>query len=493
MSVSVAKNAFYLTMATVGQKIMAFFYFLLVANVFLKEQTGAYFLALSITTIFSVVADFGITPVVIREVAKRPEGATQLVRRALGLKLPFVILGVLGSLIAVQLLGYSLEVKFLVLLAALVMAEDAISLLYFGVLRGLHILRFESFGMMIGEAITVSLGCLSLLIHPSLTFLVLALVAGSLFNAIFSALQVVKHLGWQTIMPIFDFAGTKKLLKTATPFALAGGFSKLYSYIDSILLAAFIGTGAVGIYAIAYKMTYAFQFLPMAFVAAVYPGMSALVGRDTKKLGELFEKSIWYLLILVAPISFGIFSVAPDVVRLAGKEYVDAALVLQALVFVLIPLFLDFPIGSLLNAADKQATKTTIMGLTMVINTILNLVLIPIVGIIGAAYAAEASFWFMFLAGLYFVPKIIPGLPWKNLNWLFVKIIGSGAVMAAATLFLRPFVGFFLVLPIAAIIYIALLFVTRSVRIDQLKDLKKLVLRKKVDVTYVEEITPTDA
>jgi len=487
MAASVAKNAFYLTAATIGQKVIAFFYFLFLANVFLKEQTGAYFLALSITTIFSVVADFGITPVVIREVAKRPEGATSLVRRALGLKLPIILLGMAGSVLAAQLLGYSAEVKLLVLLASLVMAEDAISLLYFGVLRGLHVLRYESLGMVIGEVIICGLGGVSLLIYPSPALLVLALVVGSLFNAIFSACQVVRQLGWKVLWPQFGGNETLKLFKTSIPFALAGGFSKLYSYVDSILLSVFIGTAAVGVYAVAYKMTYAFQFLPMAFVAALYPGMSALVGKDTEKLAKLFEKAIWYLLIIGSPIVFGIFAVAPDIIRLTGGEYLAAAPVLRVLIFVLIPLFLDFPIGSLLNAADRQTTKTAIMGITMVINVILNALLIPKMGIVGAAYAAEASFWFMFLAGLYFVPKIIPKTPWKHLSWLFAKIVCSGIVMAAATMLLRPIVGFFVVVPLAAIFYGLLLFVTRSIRMEQLKELRGIIFRKKY-----EEIAPLD-
>lgn len=483
MAVSVARNTFYLTAATVGQKIIAFFYFLFLANVFLKEQTGAYFLALSITTIFSVVADFGITPVVIREVAKKPEEVISFVRCALGLKLPIIVLGMAGSVLAAQLLGYSAEVKLLVLLASLVMAEDAVSLLYFGVLRGLHILRYESLGMVIGEIIICGLGSVSLLFFPSPVLLVLALVAGSLFNTVFSSLQAVKQLGWKVLWPKLGGPEALKLFKTSIPFALAGGFSKLYSYIDYIFLSVFIGTAAVGVYTVAYKMTYAFQFLPMAFVAALYPSMSALVGKDIEKLSELFEKSIWYLLIIGSPIVFGIYAVAPDIVRLTGGEYLEAVPILRALVFVLIPLFLDFPIGSLLNAADRQVTKTAIMGGTMIINVILNALLIPKMGIIGAAYAAEVSFWFLFLAGLYFVPKIIPNPRWKHLSWLFVKILSNGVLMAAVTVFLRPMLGFLAVIPAAAIIYGLLLFATRSIKFKQLKELREIIWRKKYEET----------
>jgi O-antigen/teichoic acid export membrane protein len=188
-------------------------------------------------------------------------------------------------------------------------------------------------------------------------------------------------------------------------------------------------------------------------------------------------------LILVSPIAFGIFAVAPDVVRLAGDGYVGAVPILRVLIFVLVPLFLDFPIGSLLNAADRQTTKTAIMGGTMAINIALNAILIPVIGIMGAAYAATISFWFLFLAGLYFVPKIIPGIFWKHLLWLGVKILGSGAIMAVATILLRPLFGFFVVVPIAALVYLVLLFATRSVRPEQLKEIRAIIFKKKYEAS----------
>ena len=52
------------------------------------------------------------------------------------------------------------------------------------------------------------------------------------------------------------------------PFALAAIFVKIYSTTDALLLEFYLGESAVGMYSIAYKLTYAFQFFPMAFVAA---------------------------------------------------------------------------------------------------------------------------------------------------------------------------------------------------------------------------------
>ncbi len=479
MSTPVAKNTLYLTVASVAQKALAFFYFLLLARVMRPEATGDYFLALSITAIFSTVSDLGVTPVVIRDVAKFPERAADLIRRALWLKVPFMALATVGAIAMSWALGYDSTVRELVLIASLVMLADAASLLFYGVLRGNHALRFESLGIFVGQTCTLLFGGLVLMTRPSLHLLVLVLLAGSTFNALFSARRVVSIYGWSILRPRFDEKAIRTLLIAAIPFALAGIFVKVYSFVDSIIISKIIGTAAVGVYAVAYKFTYAFQFLPMAFVAALYPGMSAMVGKkDTDGLSRLFDDAIWYMTILAAPIAFGLWAVAGDAIALAGDGYVDAAPVLATLIFVLIPIFLDFPVGSLLNAANRQATKTAVMGATMVINVICNLLLIPAFGLLGAAYSAVISFVFLFGAGFWFIPKVIPNYGIDRLLRTVVPIVFSAAAMGIATRLIRPYSGFYPVLPIAVVLYVGMLALTRSIRTQHLASASRLIRRK---------------
>jgi len=464
MAPSIAKNTAYLTVASIGQKLVAFAYFLFVARVIGPEHTGAYFLALSITTIFSVIADVGVTPVVIREVAKRPEDAADLIGRALWTKVPFMAVGVLGAIGTAMALGYEPLVVQLVAWASLVMLADAISLLFYGALRGAHALQYESLGVFVGQILTAVTGAIVLVVSPSLFLLVGALIIGSVFNAAFSAWHVAKRLGSRVFRFRWDATALRALMIAALPFALAGVFVKVYSYVDSVFISKYVGTEAVGVYSIAYKLTYAFQFLPMAFVAALYPGMSAVVGKDEKRLGEIFTDAMWYVAVIGVPITFGIWSVAADAVALAGEGYAKAVPVLQWLVFVLIPIFLDFPIGSLLNASNRQATKTAIMGVTMVINVILNAWLVPTYGIVGAAWAALASFSFLFVAGLRYVPQLIPGYHFSHLLRMLAPIVVSGAVMAGFVWFFRPIIGLIPVVVLAVVLYGVLLMASGSVR-----------------------------
>ena len=469
MTDQVAKNALYLTIASVGQKIIAFVYFLFLARVMMPDLTGQYFLALSITTIYSVVAEFGITSVTIREIARDPTQARSLISHALALKLPLMTLAVLGSLSTGWLLGYVPGVQALIALACVILVVDALQVFFYGVLRGFQALQFEAVGVFSGMLTTAIVGGLVLFFAPSLPLLIIALMAGSFINLAVAASRVAKRLGWSTLIPHWSSQDARLILTMAFPFALAAIFVKVYSYVDSIFISKILDTTAVGLYAIAYKFTYAFQFLPLAFIAALYPGMSAVAGKDEVALERVLLKSLWYMAVLSSPIVFGLYAVAPEAISLAGEGYEQATVVLQALVFVLIPIFLDFPIGALLNACGKQTTKTAIMGVTMVINIVLNAILIPQVGILGAAYAALASFVFMFAAGLFYIPSVLPSFSFGRLLRTIAPMYLVGSIMLVVVLALKPVIGWIPVVLVGGIVYLVGLVLTGSLKLTDLR------------------------
>jgi O-antigen/teichoic acid export membrane protein len=258
------------------------------------------------------------------------------------------------------------------------------------------------------------------------------------------------------------------------PFALAAIFVKVYSYVDTLFISKMLDASSVGIYALAYKLTYAFQFLPLAFIAALYPNLSEQLQKDTNEVQSTLMTSFWYMALVSAPIVFGISAIAPELVQLAGGEYEASAIVLQTLVLVLIPIFLDFPVGSLLNASGRQSIKTSIYGMTMVINVLLNFIFIPKYEVMGAAYAALGSFTFLLLAGMYFVPKIVKGFSWVRFIKTLAPIYLSGLLMFIVVTVLKPHLGWMLIIPVGAIVYIASLLSTGSLKLSDLKQLRRI-------------------
>jgi len=114
------------------------------------------------------------------------------------------------------------------------------------------------------------------------------------------------------------------------------------------------------------------------------------------------------------------------------------------------------------------------MGVTMVVNVILNFILIPEYGVIGATIAALASFFVLFVGGLYFVPQIISWNPSRLVRRL-LPILISGLIMAAVTILLKTQLHFVLVIAVAAVVYFALLFAFKAVSWKQIKQGLSLV------------------
>jgi O-antigen/teichoic acid export membrane protein len=438
--------------------------------------TGKYFFVVSFTTIFSIVVDLGLSSVLIRETAKKKEVAEKYLGNVLGAKAILGVVAYLAVVLAINLMGYPAETKLMVYLSGIVMLLDSFNVTFYAVFRGLHNLKYESIGVVAGEIVIISFGSVSLMLGAPLYFLILALLCGSVFNFFYSFGLLWKKTD---IRPRFEF--DKNILltifKIAYPFALAGIFVKVYSYLDSVLLSKIVGDAAVGFWSVAYKITYAFQFIPMAFSAAIFPALATYFVSDKTMLRKTFERVVFYLAILAVPISFGIFALAePLILKLYGMAYAASVLPLQIAVFAVIFIFLNYPIGALLNATDRQMTNTTIMGVCMAIDVVLNVILIPRISFLGAAISMVVYHSLMFIFGLIFANRVVS----YNKKFLFgslFKIVISAGAMSAAIIYLRPYVYWLFLVPIGGAVYFGLLFLIRGMAwrdvINIFKALKK--------------------
>jgi O-antigen/teichoic acid export membrane protein len=452
----IAKNATFLTAAYVIQKLFSFVYFIFVARMIGVDNVGKYIFALSFTTIFSVFIDLGLSSVLTRETAKDQSKSSEYLNNILGVKILLSLITYFVAAVLINVLDYSSLTKSLVYIAGLIMVVDSFNLSFYAVLRGYQNLKFESIGIVIGQAITVSIGLTGLFLKFPLYILIIALLGSSLFNFLLALFVLEKKI---KIKPglVLDEKVIYGLFKIALPFGIAAIFTRVYGYIDSVILSMLAGDKAVGWYGVAYKLTFALQFVPAAFAAAIFPAMSSYYACSKELLAKTFEKSMFYLMIISVPISFGVLALSDKIIlKIYGVAYAPAIIPLEILICSLVFIFLNFPIGSLLNACDYQTKNTINLGIAMVINIILNIILIPKYSYIGASIASIVSSALLFALGLHYVPKIIE----YNKNFLykvFFKTLFASILMASWIVYLLPKVNFLVLIPIGALIYVVIM------------------------------------
>lgn len=475
---TLARNTAWLMLATLGQKVISFLVFYVIARRVGPLVTGKYFYAVSITSIFVVLADFGLTPVVIREMSSSLESGRAALARALQLKWILLPIAVFCSIAYALIVNVEPEVFLAVLIACLVLSADSISLIWYGALRGKKDLRFEALGMLICQLLTGIVAIFALFFSKTVASLVFALLCGSIWNVIWSYV-------WSRRLGIRSVGVTpwplRKIMLAAFPFGLAGLFVKVYSYLDSLLIREFHGHEAVGQYAVAYKLTYALQFLPLTFVAALYPAMSAAYARgDKESLRRALTGSLRLMMLTSVPLA-AILSVLaqPLVLTLYRAEYLGAVAPLTILPWVLVPIFLDFPVGSLLNASHRTGYKTTAMGCTMVINAIGNILLVPRLGPTGAAWSALISFVLLLVIGLWFIRRELPPIRWC------ASLLARGAIVAALTwlsgAWLREQAPLIMSLIFTSSVAILGLFATRLLEVSDMLQLVGWLRRRPVE------------
>lgn len=191
----------------------------------------------------------------------------------------------------------------------------------------------------------------------------------------------------------FDKKIAKSLLKDSWPLMLSSIAVGIYMKIDQVMIKNMLGNEQAGIYAVAVKLSEVWYFIPMLICTSLSPTIIKTL--DISK--ELFENRLKKLYSLMFWMSFIIASTTtilayPIIKILFGTQFLGAITVLQIYVWAGIAVSLGVAIGQYLlaNNFTKISFYNTLIGAIM--NVILNLILIPKMGINGAAIATLLSY-----------------------------------------------------------------------------------------------------
>ncbi len=179
-----------------------------------------------------------------------------------------------------------------------------------------------------------------------------------------------------------------KLLQQSWPMILSDFMIFIYMQIDQIMMKQLSSAEELGLYAAAVKVSGLWYFVPMAIVGSVFP--SIVKAKDISE--TVYNDRLQKLLYLMALISYGVaipvmLFAEPIVNILYGKNYLGAAPSLTVLIWAGLFVCLGIARSTWLvteGLLNLSAATTAVGG---VINIILNLILIPRYGGLGAGIA----------------------------------------------------------------------------------------------------------
>lgn len=202
----------------------------------------------------------------------------------------------------------------------------------------------------------------------------------------------------------FDVSYAKRLLKNTWPLILSGISIAIYMKVDIVMLKILTNSFTVGNYAIASNLSSVWYFLPVIFSSSFFPSVVELQRTNKKKyekrLIDLYQTVVFFSLI----IAIFIASYSDFIIQLFfGEEYRSASEILKIHIWAGIFVSLGVIRSSWIIAENYQVYGMIFTITGALINIILNLILIPSLGGVGAAWATLISYLISaYLSGVCF-------------------------------------------------------------------------------------------
>ncbi|MEN6359485.1 MAG: flippase [Smithella sp.] len=172
-------------------------------------------------------------------------------------------------------------------------------------------------------------------------------------------------------------------------FFSSGGLL-IFTYADTILIGLFMSESDVGIYRVALQLTGVASVIVFVFHTVLYPRVSNW--HAEKQFGMIehsLTRAFTYSLFLAIPITAGGIILSEKLLFFFyGAAFESGAPTFIILLFVQIANVFMWLLTMCLNATDRPRASFIITAASGIINIVLNILLIPIFGISGAAIAS---------------------------------------------------------------------------------------------------------
>lgn len=197
----------------------------------------------------------------------------------------------------------------------------------------------------------------------------------------------------------------KKWLKLGTTFFILTATVTINAKADILMLGFYGFTDKVGIYNIAVKFS-VFIGMPLMLTNKVLiPYISKFFETETKKLNDIIKKVTRIIFFIGTLIALFYYFVGNEILTLFGEDFSLAYWSLLILsVGQLLNVFVG-PVGNILSMSKHEKISLKVMIISTLINIILNITLIPIYNINGAAIATCISLLFWNIALLIAVKQ----------------------------------------------------------------------------------------
>lgn len=386
---SVARNLRFFGIAQLAVRVSGIATVVVMARLFSNADFGRYTVAVALASLLTLIVELGMGGYLVREATQRPERTGVVLGHILIIQFALGALALALCAGTAMVLGYDRETWTAVLLLAGGFVFAIASASCVAVLVAIDRPRAIA-GFQIGQATALAAATL------------LALVAGLGPAGVAATVFAVSMLAFPVALVVlfrhwdgrvrFDRTGLSKTLRVGTAYSAARLGAVLLAYLDAVMVNAFAGNEATGLYGAAYRLLLVLMIVPLVYADAVTRLLADLAAADRAALGVAYRRVLRHMIMLGVPVAVGGALVAePLVVLIFGEDFRAAAPAAALLLLGLAFAYANSLATATALAAGRERAVALIYGSAVALNAVLNVILIPSLGIEGAAVAMLAA------------------------------------------------------------------------------------------------------
>lgn len=477
------KNIISLGSSNAINAVLGIILIMYLARYFGPEGFGIYGFAYAFAQVLSFSAEFGIYYIITRDVARDKSLAMKYLWSASIIKIPLMIVVFTFIIGIVKLMNISPEKEMLIYIISVSFILTHFSQTFRGIFNAFEKMEYTALTTIVPFVFFTLLSLYIIfsgytLFGSKIIPIALALVFAGIINVLISSILCFKKIVKLDLRVKTDLKFIKYLLKESFPLEIQQIVGLIYMQSFIIFLSIYFGDTATGIFKAPYDLITQLIAIPALTAFALYPVMSKLFVTSENDLKTVIKKSTKFLFIICFFITIIGFVFADKIIILLyGVNYLDSVLLFQVLIFAFLIHGTFYVISYSILAANRQKYQTMNAFITCVFAIILNFLLIPKYGAIGATISMLLSFICNNIMYIYFSNRFVLKSRIsenKNLIKPFILIVIIGIGTAGMLYYLSNF-NLILVGIISTIFYFGSMYLAHIISNDDIKLIKAII------------------
>jgi O-antigen/teichoic acid export membrane protein len=384
----VLKNFSALFLVNIITGVLGFITTVYLARVCGPENFGRLNFALAFITYFLLLGDLGTDLYATREIAKNPDRVNTESGKILSLKLILAIIVsavYFGTLAIIRL--ESITRTMLYLFGPVILLSAFLIEWVFQGIQRMHYIGLER----LARAVVYS-AAVFFFVHAESGILLVPLIYVVGLTVGIAILQVLFFIILKGIRLFPSGARYPSIVRKALPIGISLMMTKVYYNMDSIFLGFMKNQYSVGIYNAAYKILLALLGILFIVGQVILPTITNYYALKSPKLSAFISRVLRLSMLFALPIAVT-FTVLSDkiVAIIYAPAYLPSAGIIKILIWLFLICSLSTIFGNSLLAFNQEKKYLTGVTCGAVINTAMNIVLIPKFNYYGAAIATVVT------------------------------------------------------------------------------------------------------